>query len=178
MWWRNGWCRREWKCEVRSKTKLRANCVAFCGALLSAHGRDITLAWDASPSVDVVRYVVSMGTNSGGPYATQWPVAGQFNTQLVVSNLDPGRYYFVAQAVNTSNLWSDFSNQIEVSIPEPPRLAMVERPSVLLTGVVYRATNALGPWKELVRLPPVAVPVDGEMELFRMGLEWGRMGTE
>ena len=153
-----------------------------CGLVTALIGvaaaRDITLAWDASPSVDVVRYVVSMGTNSGGPYPQQWPVTGRPNTQLVVSNLDPGRYYFIAQAVNTSNLWSDFSNQIEVNIPEPPRLAMAERPGMMLTGVVYRATNALGPWQEFVRLPPVAVPVEGEMGFFRLGLEWGLVGKD
>ena len=160
---------------------MRAAFWSFClliWTLCSADGASVTLAWDASPSDDVVRYVVSMGTNSSGPYSQQWAVAGQLNTQLIVPALSPGRYYFVAQAVNTSNLWSDFSNQLEVLIPTPPQLAMVERPSVLLTGTVYRATNALGPWKELVRLPPVAVPADGGNGYFRLGLEWGRAGAE
>ena len=115
-----------------------------------------------------------MGTNSGGPYPQQWPVGGQFNTQLIVPALSPGRYYFVAQAVNTSNLWSDFSNQLEVLIPTPPQLAMVERPALSLTGIVYRATNVLGPWEEFVRLPVVAVPFGGDLGFFRLGLEWGR----
>ena len=160
---------------------MRAAFWSFClliWTLCSADGASVTLAWDASPSDDVVRYVVSMGTNSSGPYPQQWPVAGQFNTQLIVPALSPGRYYFVAQAVNTSNLWSDFSNQLEVLIPTPPQLAMVERPSVLLTGTVYRATNALGPWAELVRLPVVAVPFNGDVGFFRLGLEWGRVEVE
>ena len=160
---------------------MRAAFWSFClliWTLCSADGASVTLAWDASPSDDVVRYVVSMGTNSGGPYPQQWPVDGQFNTQLIVPALSPGRYYFVAQAVNTSNLWSDFSNQIEVLIPAPPQLVMVERPSVLLTGTVYRATNVLGPWEEFVRLPVVAVPVEGEMGFFRLGLEWGLVGKD
>ena len=152
---------------------------AFVAAMIGvAAARDITLAWDASPSADVVRYVVSMGTNSGGPYPQQWPVDGQFNTQLIVPALSPGRYYFVAQAVSTSNLWSDFSNQVEVLIPKPPQLATVERPSVLLTGTVYRATNVLGPWEEFVRLPVVAVPFDGDVGFFRLGLEWGLVGKD
>ena len=160
---------------------MRAAFWSFClliWTLCSADGASVTLAWDASPSVDVVRYVVSMGTNSGGPYPQQWAVAGQFNTQLIVPALSPGRYYFVAQAVNTSNLWSDLSNQVEVSIPEPPQLVMVERPSVLLTGTVYRATNVLGPWEEFVRLPVLAVPFDGDMGFFRLGLEWGLVGKD
>jgi hypothetical protein len=140
--------------------------------LCGAAGASVKLAWDASPSADVVRYVVSMGTNEGGPYPEQWPVAGRDNTTLVITSLAPGRYYFVAQAVNSSNLWSDFSNQLEVSIPEPPTLTIIESPSVSLTGVVYRATNVLGPWRELMRLPPVTVPFDGEMGFFRLGLEW------
>ena len=156
---------------------MRAAFWSFClliWTLCSADGASVTLAWDASPSVDVVRYVVSMGTNSGGPYPQQWAVAGQFNTQLFVPALSPGRYYFVAQAVNTSNLWSDFSNQVEVLIPTPPQLVMVERSSVLLTGTLYRATNVLGPWEEFIRLPVVAVPFDGDVGLFRLGLEWGQ----
>ena len=160
---------------------MRAAFRSFClliWTLCSADGASVTLAWDASPSDDVVRYVVSMGTNSGGPYPQQWPVDGQFNTQLIVPALSPGRYYFVAQAVNTSNLWSDFSNQVEVMIPTPPQLATVERPSVLLTGTVYRATNVLGPWEEFVRLPVLAVPFDGDMGFFRLGLEWGLVGIE
>ncbi len=150
------------------------SCWALLWAVSSVAARDITLAWDASPSVDVVRYVVSMGTNSGGPYPQQWPVAGQFNTQLIVPALSPGRYYFVAQAVSSSNLWSDYSNQLNVLIPTPPQLVMVERPSVLLTGTVYRATNVLGPWEEFVRLPVVAAPLNGDVGFFRLGLEWGR----
>ena len=160
---------------------MRAAFWSFClliWTLCSADGASVTLAWDASPSVDVVRYVVSMGTNSGGPYPQQWAVAGQFNTQLIVPALSPGRYYFVAQAVNMSNLWSDFSNQVEVLIPKPPQLATVERPSVLLTGTVYRATNVLGPWEEFVRLPVVAVPFDGDVGFFRLGLEWGLVGKD
>jgi hypothetical protein len=96
----------------------------------------------------------------------------------MLNELSPGRYFFVAYAVNSSSLWSDASNQVEVSIPEPPKLVLVQHPSVSLTGVVYRATNVLGPWEELVRLPPVSVPFDGEMGLFRLGLEWSppRMG--
>ena len=83
---------------------------------------DVTLAWDPNSEADVSGYVVAMGTNDGGPYPQRWPVAGRLNTQLVVSNLSPGRYYFVAQAVNASNLVSDFSNQVETPIAAPPRL--------------------------------------------------------
>ena len=140
----------------------------------TAAARDITLAWDVSLSTNVVAYVVSMGTNDGGPYPQRWTIPGRASTDLAVGGLLPGRYFFIAQAVGISNLWSDASNQVEVTIPEPPRLTIVEPPSLLLTGVVYRATNVLGPWKELVRLPPVAVPADGGDGYFRLGLEWGR----
>lgn len=153
-------------------TKFLQLLFAACAFVSATVARDITLAWDASPSADVVRYVVSVGTNDGGPYPKQWPVDGRDNTTLVITSLAPGRYYFVAQALNSSNLWSDFSNQLEVNIPEPPALTVVERPSVSLTGVVYCATNVLGPWRELVRLPPVAVPLDCELGFFRLGLEW------
>ena len=143
--------------------------VALVGAVVA---RDITLAWDPSPDADVSGYLVSMGTNNGGPYPQQWPIAGWQNTQLVVSSLGADRYHFVAQAVNVSNLWSDASNQVETNIPEAPRLSIVEHPSVLLTGVVYRATSLLGPWEEFVRLPPVAVPLEDDLGLLRLGLEW------
>lgn len=152
--------------------KLSSCWLAVLTLVSAAVARDITLAWDASPSTNVVRYVVSMGTNDGGPYPEQWQVTGHETTMLTITSLAPGRYYFVAQAVNSSNLWSDFSNQIDVSIPEPPMLMIFEQPSVSLTGVVYRATNMLGPWEEFVRLPPVMVPFDGELGFFRLGLEW------
>ena len=140
--------------------------------------RDVTLGWNANSEPDVTGYVVSMGTNNGGPYPQFWPVAGRLNTQLVVSNLGPGRYYFVAQAVNASNLLSDFSNQVEAPIAPPPRLVVVEPPALRLTGVVYRATNVLGPWAEFCRLPPIEVPLTGELGLFRLGLEWSPVGNE
>lgn len=147
-------------------------CLAVLTLISATVARDITLAWDASPSTNVMFYVVSMGTNEGGPYPQQWPVFGRDNTTLTVTRLAPGRYFFVAQAVNASNLWSDFSNQLEVDIPEPPALTLIERASVSLTGVVYRATNVLGPWQELVRLPSVTVPLEGDLGFFRLGLEW------
>lgn len=144
------------------------------GVMPGALGGDVTLAWDVSPSTDVVAYVVSMGTNDSGPYPQRWTVPGRMSTEFTVNALVPGRYYFVVQSVSTANVWSDASNQLEVTIPEPPRLTVVEPPGLLLTGVVYRATNVLGPWKELVRLPPVAVPADSDNGYFRLGIEWGR----
>jgi hypothetical protein len=143
-----------------------------------AAARDITLAWDPNSEPDVTGYFVSMGANDGGPYPQRWPIAGRLNTQLVVSNLGPGRYYFVAQAVNASNLVSDFSNQVEAPSPTPPQLVIVEPPVIRLTGVVYRATNTLGPWTEFCRLPPVEVQLVGELGLFRLGLEWSPVGNE
>jgi hypothetical protein len=53
--------------------------------------------------------------------------------------------------MNASNLVSDFSNQVEASIPAPPQLGVIEPPALRLTGMVYRATNALGPWTEYLR---------------------------
>ena len=150
----------------------------LCCAATMCAASGITLAWDPNPEPDVTGYVVSMGTNDGGPYSQRWPVAGRLNTQLVVSNLVPGRYYFVAQAVNASNLVSDFSNQVEAPIAAPPRLVIVEPPALRLTGVVYRATNVLGPWAELQRLPPVEVPMSGDVGFLRLGLEWSVVGTE
>ena len=147
--------------------------VAFSATALA---RDITLAWDTSPSTNVASYVLSTGVTDGGPYPQRWTIPGQTSAGFTVNSLPPGRYYFVVQAVSTANVWSDVSNQIEVYVPEPPRLTLVEPPSLLLTGVVYRATNVLGPWKELVRLPPVAVPADSGDGYFRLGLEWGRFG--
>lgn len=153
-------------------------CVVALALIAVSAARDITLAWDPNTEPDVTGYFVSMGANDGGPYSQRWPVAGRFNTQLVVSNLSPGRYYFVAQAVNASNLVSDFSNQVEAPIPAPPLLVIVEPPALRLTGVVYRATNSLGPWMEFCRLPPVDVPLAGELGLFRLGLEWSPVGSE
>lgn len=153
-------------------------CVVVLALMAAAAARDITLGWDPNSEPDVTGYLVSMGTNDGGAYPQRWPIAGRLNTRLVVSNLGPGRYYFVAQAVNASNLVSDFSNQLEAPIPSPPLLVIIEPPALHLTGVVYRATNAVGPWAELCRLPAVDIPLAGDLGFLRLGVEWSRVGIE
>lgn len=68
---------------------------------------------------------------------------------------------------------SGFSNQAHAPIPTPPTLVVVEPPALRLTGVVYRATSAAGPWMEMFRFPGIDVPMEDGRAFFRMGIEWG-----
>ncbi len=146
-------------------------CGVATALVCMAAARDIWLAWEPSPTESVDSYVVSMGTNSGIYFET-WPVEGRLTAMFVVTNLGPGRYFFVVQAHVPSGLLSDYSNQVEALVSTPPQLHVVDLPAVRLAGVVYHATNAIGPWRELVRLPVVEFPLLGELGFFRLGLEW------
>jgi fibronectin type 3 domain-containing protein len=76
----------------------------------------VTLAWDASPSLDITNYCVYYGNNAGGPY----PLKKNASTALTtsVSTLTNGvSYYFVATAQDKWGLESDFSNEVTYTVP-------------------------------------------------------------
>ena len=75
----------------------------------------VTLAWDPSPSSDVVGYILysrpsGVGYNSGSRIGS--------NTTASVSNLVDGiSYFFAVSAYNNSGAESDLSNEISYSAP-------------------------------------------------------------
>ena len=92
--------------------------------------RAVTLEWDASPDVWVTGYRLYTHTNSmaaGTNLATAVVrIDAGTNLTATVTNLAPGRYYFVATAYTADNLESPPSNEIVLSVPvQPPNLRTV-----------------------------------------------------
>ena len=101
------------------------------------HAQTVTLAWDASPSPDVVGYRLHFGTNSGS-YGYVASV-GLVRTQTVVVP-HTGRWFFAATAVDANGVESDFSNQVQWEAK--PIAPVVQSESwVRLTPVIERSTN-------------------------------------
>ena len=103
----------------------------------AAGAQQVTLAWDASASTNVVGYRLYYGTNSGSyHYVTN---AGLALTQAVVLP-QGGRWFFAATAYDTNSLESDFSSEVSwESKPVPP--VMAGKPWVRLAPVFGRSTN-------------------------------------
>ena len=97
----------------------------------------LTLAWDPSPSADVVGYRLYYGTNTRSyQFVTN---AGLVLTQSVVLPWR-GRWFFAATAYSTNGLETDFSSEVSwESKPLPP--AMAGERWVRLAPVFGRSTN-------------------------------------
>jgi hypothetical protein len=78
----------------------------------------VTLVWTPSTSA-VIGYNVFRGTTSGGPY-TLLNSSLVTTTQYQDSNVESGQtYYYVATAVDSSNVESALSNEASATIPNP-----------------------------------------------------------
>ena len=115
--------------------------------LLSAtvvHAQQVRLAWDASPSPEVVSYRIYFGTNAGN-YAFMTN-AGLVRTQTVVLP-HTGRWFFAATAVDARGVESPFSNQVHWEA-KPVAPAVHGESWVRLTPVIERSTN-LVTWRSV-----------------------------
>ncbi len=104
----------------------------------AAFAAQVTLAWDPSPDDPAVAsYVIHYGTISG--IYTDSTNAGPATTWTVSGLTEGTTYYFVATAVGTNQLESDFSNEISYTVPlpvnQPPTLAVISDQSVDEDGV-------------------------------------------
>ena len=108
--------------------------------LLSAtlvHAQKVRLAWDASPSPDVVGYRIHFGTNAGNySFVTN---VGLVRTQTVVVP-HTGRWFFAATAVDANGMESPFSNQVQWE-GKPTAPVVQSETWVRLTPVIERSTN-------------------------------------
>lgn len=77
----------------------------------------VGLSWDASPS-SVIGYNVYRGTQSGGPYQLLSASPQPDTTYSDNTVLNGFTYYYVATAVNSSNVESIPSNEAQAPIPE------------------------------------------------------------
>jgi hypothetical protein len=101
------------------------------------HAQKVRLAWDASPSPDVVGYRIHFGTNAGNYlFVTN---VGLVRTQTVVLPYT-GRWFFAATAVDANGMESPFSNQVQWEA-KPVAPVVQSETWVRLTPVIERSTN-------------------------------------
>jgi hypothetical protein len=82
--------------------------------------QSVTLEWDPNPETDLLGYNVYRSLRSGSGYVrlTSAPVR---ETRYTDRTVQPGTtYYYVCTAVNIALLESGYSNQVSVTIPQPP----------------------------------------------------------
>jgi len=128
----------------------------------AAGAQQLTLAWDASASTNVVGYRLYYGTNTRSyQFVTN---VGPALTQSVVLP-HRGRWFFAATAYDTSGLESDFSSEVSwESKPTPP--VMAGETWVRLTPVFGRSTN-LVTWG-IVTGEATWFPATNRAEFFRV----------
>lgn len=84
----------------------------FC----SAFADEIRLTWNANSETDLTGYRIYKGLQSGT--YTSNVSADRSTTSVTMAGLEAGKtYYFAATAVNSSNLESDYSNEVVYSVP-------------------------------------------------------------
>jgi Fibronectin type III domain. len=82
----------------------------------SGHAANVTLSWNPNSEADLAGYKVYSGTSSGN-YSGATYDAGKF-TSIGISGLEAGKtYYFAAKAYNTTGLLSNYSNQVNYTVP-------------------------------------------------------------
>jgi len=81
----------------------------------------VTLAWDANSEPDIVGYRVYTSLTPG--VYTAGPAVTADEARATVTGLAAGQtVYFVVTAFNTSDLESDYSNEVFCALPSHPRL--------------------------------------------------------
>lgn len=93
-----------------------AETLSGTGAQQNTSSHTVGLSWNASAS-QVVGYNIYRGTTSGGPYTRLNPSLLSA-TNYTDSSVDSGTtYYYVATAMDSSNVESQYSNQASAAIP-------------------------------------------------------------
>src|SRR5574341_669038 len=106
-----------------------------------ALAKEVSLAWDASPSATVAGYWLYYGTQSH-TYSARIDVGA--DTTATVSELPEGQtYYFAITAYDPQGIESAFSN--EVSTATSPSLTLTVNPSSVRTGDTLTLTARTTP---------------------------------
>jgi hypothetical protein len=126
----------------------------------SSNGATLRIGWDPSISPDVVGYRFYLGTSSRNYSATN--NIGNVTTHSI-TNLERGRtYYFAVTSISSSNLESDYSEEISWRVPELNRPSLTTSfagSSLTLSGraeasklyIVQQSTN-LVEWETLTNV--------------------------
>jgi hypothetical protein len=102
---------------ITSNAADSPNVETLSGTGTNAHS--VSLSWTASTSTNISGYNVYRSNTSGGPYTK---VNGSLitSTSYTDTTVQAGQtYYYVATAVNTSNVESSYSNQAQATVPSP-----------------------------------------------------------
>jgi hypothetical protein len=86
------------------------------GVTVKAHSADLT--WNPSQNV-VIGYNIYRGVTTGGPYSKINSVLDATTNYTDNTVAAGATYYYVATAVDASNMESGYSNEVKVTIPSP-----------------------------------------------------------
>jgi len=92
--------------------------LALLGLAASVAAAEVTLAWDPSPDTRVTNYRVYWGYQSR-TYTGSFDV-GNVTTATVGSLVAGTRYFFAVTATTPEGQESDFSNEVDYTVPLPP----------------------------------------------------------
>jgi hypothetical protein len=143
---------------VKFLCSLLLACVAAAPQVMAA---DVRLAWDPSPTTNVVSYSVRYSNAATNTAAFGLNVGTNLTHTL---SLSAGTWSVFVTARNTQGIESDPSNLLVIDVPTPPVLRLH------LQG----ASTVTGPWTNLASL---SVPVDLQLTgaaFYRGQLEWLR----
>ena len=94
----------------------------------------VTLAWDPSTGTNIAGYKIYYGASSGS--YTNALTVGSVTTATISNLLNGATYYFVATAYDSSNLESDFSNEVSYTN------VVLTSPTIALTSPANNAAFA------------------------------------
>lgn len=97
----------------------RVTNAALGGTCITSASHSVTLNWGSSACSNLAGYNVYRGTASGGPYTrlNSSPVTA---TSFADTGVQGGQtYFYVATAVDTTNLESTYSNEARAPVPTP-----------------------------------------------------------
>jgi fibronectin type 3 domain-containing protein len=144
-------------------------------AIASAEAKNVVLVWDANTESDLAGYNIYRSATSGGGYS-------RLNSSLVPVSSSPeftdanipcgARFHYVATAVNTAGLESDYSNEVSIQVPCPPGSLRIRPavtasagrngdvviqwepvPGALEYALHQRLANTITAWQYLARTP-------------------------
>lgn len=126
----------------------------------------VWVTWDPSPDASVRGYYVWTATNSLALATNFVKTPAGTNCVATVTNMVRGKtYFFVVTATNQSGLESDFSNEVQYTVPSPPPPPTLR---VIVQLTFQRAEGPSGPWTDEVKFPAYAfLPADDAHYFYR-----------